>query len=219
MNEHLRDYLENDNIDSGTKDSLISRKEIIEHYMAKLTHSENSSRKNSEEITMYSKQQNKTLIIYHSDCTLHGEFTDSNPILRLKRRMSQVENPDRLNVLFQPPFGVLLSDFCLQRFTFRETPQAACLADILRVHDFKYIESIYTLCNRLKSENKANLYKYDSDTYINKHTWDSAVYAAGCVIDAVDQIMDKEKIRNGAKNALCLIRPPGHHAGYFGKVE
>jgi acetoin utilization deacetylase AcuC-like enzyme len=134
--------------------------------------------------------------------------------MRMKRRIMQVENPDRLNVLIQPPFGVLLSDFFMERFIFRETPTPACLADILRVHDFQYVEGVKKICDDLKKENKFNVYKYDSDTCINQHSWDSAIYAAGSVIDAVDQVMSGEY-----NTAFCLVRPPGHHAGYFGKVE
>ncbi len=196
-----------------------SKKRILENYLKRLRCEDSEENKTIPNEYFSNDDCNKTLIVYNSKCTLHGDLTDDNPILRLKRRMSQVENPDRISVLFQPPFGILLSDFCLQRFTFRESPKPACLADILRVHDFNYIESILKFCNSLKEENRTKCYKYDSDTYINKHSWDSAIYAAGCVIDAVDQIMNKENGSNKHTNAFCLIRPPGHHAGYFGRVE
>jgi hypothetical protein len=156
----------------------------------------------------------RTLITYHMSSYKHGEIKETNMLLRLKRRQLQVENPDRLSVLLQPPFGVLLSDFFSERFTFRESTQPATLADILRVHDYDYILSIKKICDEFKSMNKGSIYKYDSDTYINQHTWESSIYAAGCVIEAVDSVMSGE-----FSSAQCLVRPPGHHAGYFGKVE
>ncbi len=45
-------------------------------------------------------------------------------------------------------------------------------------------------------------------------SFDSAMQAVGCVIDAIEQVVE-----NKAKNAFVAVRPPGHHAGYFGKVS
>ena len=45
-------------------------------------------------------------------------------------------------------------------------------------------------------------------------TFDSAIQAVGSVVDAVDKIMEKK-----ATNAFVAVRPPGHHAGYYGKVQ
>ncbi len=156
----------------------------------------------------------KTLIMYHTSSYKHGEIKETNMLTRLKRRQLQVENPDRLSVLLQPPFGILLSDFFTERFTFKESTKPATLADILRVHDYDYILNIKNICDEFKYMNKTGIYKYDSDTYINQFTWESSIYAAGCVIEAVDSVMSGE-----FGNANCLVRPPGHHAGYFGKVE
>lgn len=159
-------------------------------------------------------ESSKTLIIYNNNCLNHGKLTESNPIKRIKRRQLHTENPDRVNVLLQPPFGILLSDFFMQRFVLRESPKKAYLADILRCHDFLYVDKIKALCKDLATQGSDLIFKYDSDTHINSHTWDSALYACGSVIDAVDQVMTGEY-----SNALVLVRPPGHHAGYFGKVE
>jgi hypothetical protein len=221
--EDITVFLKNLEKESNLDEDLQSRIKIYEYYLSKLSKNEfqnNLDREHNHQQTKALKNKiNKTLIVFNSKCTLHGEFPDSNPISRIKRREMQVENPDRINVLFQPPFGVLLSDFCLERFAFRESPEPACLADILRVHDFNYIEKIFKFCSKLKIENKMDCFKYDSDTYINQHSWDSAIHAAGCVIDAVDQIMKKDDPIENYLNAFCMVRPPGHHAGYFGRVE
>jgi acetoin utilization deacetylase AcuC-like enzyme len=46
------------------------------------------------------------------------------------------------------------------------------------------------------------------DTNINPRTWKAALAAVGSAFAAVDAVMTDK-----AKNAFCLVRPPGHHAG------
>jgi acetoin utilization deacetylase AcuC-like enzyme len=52
-------------------------------------------------------------------------------------------------------------------------------------------------------------YRYLStgDTDVDGHSWDAALHAAGGVLNAVDAV-----IGGRARNAFCLVRPPGHHA-------
>jgi acetoin utilization deacetylase AcuC-like enzyme len=47
----------------------------------------------------------------------------------------------------------------------------------------------------------------DADTIISPVSVDVARVAAGAVCDAVDRVLSGE-----ARHALCLVRPPGHHA-------
>jgi len=47
----------------------------------------------------------------------------------------------------------------------------------------------------------------DPDTLVSPRSYEAALYAAGAVLTAVDHV-----IRGKDKNALCLVRPPGHHA-------
>jgi acetoin utilization deacetylase AcuC-like enzyme len=49
----------------------------------------------------------------------------------------------------------------------------------------------------------------DLDTCASPDSYEAALYAAGGVIAAADAVMD-EKVQT----ALCLVRPPGHHAVY-----
>jgi acetoin utilization deacetylase AcuC-like enzyme len=45
------------------------------------------------------------------------------------------------------------------------------------------------------------------DTVVSERSWDVALNAAGGILNAVDEVV------NGvARNALCVVRPPGHHA-------
>ena len=47
----------------------------------------------------------------------------------------------------------------------------------------------------------------DPDTWMNPHTLQAALRAAGATIQAVDLVMASE-----VNTAFCNIRPPGHHA-------
>jgi acetoin utilization deacetylase AcuC-like enzyme len=50
-------------------------------------------------------------------------------------------------------------------------------------------------------------YLSTGDTDIDRSSWRVAKHAAGGVLDAVDAVMDGR-----ARNAFCVVRPPGHHA-------
>lgn len=47
------------------------------------------------------------------------------------------------------------------------------------------------------------------DTYINQHSSHAAYLGAGATLEAIDRVLANEW-----KNAFCVIRPPGHHAGH-----
>ncbi|CAK5100364.1 unnamed protein product [Aphanomyces euteiches] len=51
------------------------------------------------------------------------------------------------------------------------------------------------------------------DTYVSSASWDVARIAAGTVCLAVDKVLNGE-----FKNAVCLVRPPGHHVGRNGRT-
>ena len=50
-------------------------------------------------------------------------------------------------------------------------------------------------------------YLTTGDTDIDENSWDAALHAAGGVLTAVDAVMEGR-----ARNAFCVVRPPGHHA-------
>ncbi|MCE5194027.1 MAG: histone deacetylase [Nitrospiraceae bacterium] len=76
-------------------------------------------------------------------------------------------------------------------------PIKAKLKDMEAVHTREYIEKI---------KNMKPGY-VDSDTYVSKHTFEAALYAAGAVIEAINRCKNKE-----IERAFCAVRPPGHHA-------
>lgn len=47
----------------------------------------------------------------------------------------------------------------------------------------------------------------EADTVMSQDSYDVALLGSGAVIDAVDQV-----VKGNDSNALCLVRPPGHHA-------
>ncbi len=49
--------------------------------------------------------------------------------------------------------------------------------------------------------------RIEADTVVSERSFDAATLAAGAVCDAVGRVLNGED-----KTALCLVRPPGHHA-------
>ena len=49
--------------------------------------------------------------------------------------------------------------------------------------------------------------KIDQDTFMSPKTLESAKIGVGCLVDAIDNVLEKKY-----RNAFCLLRPPGHHA-------
>ncbi len=184
----------------------------------------------------------KTALIYNKDNILHIQLPEE-PVKHFSRRAEMFENSDRLSCLVSPDKGIIVSDFLFDGqtnydysngintdlFILKPTNRRACLNDILKCHDINYIRKLKEKCesfgNNSQNKKKDNhhssssnlLYTYeqlDCDTWVNKYTYDNIFNTAGCVFDAIDIVMSRE-----ATNAFALIRPPGHHAGYFGPVE
>lgn len=60
------------------------------------------------------------------------------------------------------------------------------------------------LVKRLSAQGGGSI---DSDTVVSAQSWQVALSAAGAAIAAVEAV-----VQGRDQNALCLIRPPGHHA-------
>lgn len=74
------------------------------------------------------------------------------------------------------------------------------------VHSRDYIDTM----KKTRNMNVKELLELGSSMnsiYINQSTYDCALIAVGCALEAVDKIMDCTYT-----NAFALIRPPGHHA-------
>ncbi|TEA74194.1 histone deacetylase family protein [Allopusillimonas ginsengisoli] len=126
----------------------------------------------------------ETLYITHPACRLH-DMGSWHP-----------ECPERLDAINDQLLASGVMGFLAER---QASP--ASEADVLRVHTPAYLAF---LRDHLPAE---GLYPIDPDTFLNPHTLDAAMAAAGAGITAVDAIMDGEY-----RNAFCAVRPPGHHA-------
>lgn len=85
-------------------------------------------------------------------------------------------------------------------------PYKAKVEDIQLVHDATYIERVRKLV-------EAGHRYLDVDTYLSPHSFDVALLAAGGVVKACDLVLE-----GGYSNVFALVRPPGHHAGIYGRA-
>ena len=79
-------------------------------------------------------------------------------------------------------------------------PRQALVDEIAYIHSKEHIESV----RQMAEQGGGYL---DPDTPVSKKSYQVALYAAGGIMTAVDKVMATKNA-----NALCLVRPPGHHA-------
>jgi len=82
----------------------------------------------------------------------------------------------------------------------RTGPRAATEEEIRANHEARYIAH----CRKVAAGGGGML---DPDTVVSTGSYNAAVHAAGAMIEAADAVMADK-----AKSAVCLVRPPGHHA-------
>jgi acetoin utilization deacetylase AcuC-like enzyme len=173
----------------------------------------------------------RTLILYHDDCLAHTTC-----------RSTDWEGPDRLVDIMKrlrdrqefPEFELEISD----QF------EKASVVLLNRAHSPEYITFVNDLSTQLNADNSGALGECDfkaplampftpqiqrfvlnktleelksseiCDTSFSPGTLSSARRAAGAVAHAVDCVLLG---RN--RNVFCVVRPPGHHAGYNGLLD
>jgi acetoin utilization deacetylase AcuC-like enzyme len=81
-----------------------------------------------------------------------------------------------------------------------ETIRAATSEELQRIHPAGYVQAI----QRTAQHGGGRL---DPDTVVSPASYEVAVAAAGTACAAVDLVMQGD-----VRRALCLVRPPGHHA-------
>ena len=123
-------------------------------------------------------------LIYTDPCFLDHE-TGEHP-----------EKAERLNSIT----AMLEKGEWLKKFA-RGEIKSAKLAQLGRVHSPQHVADI-------KKFAEAGGGRADADTVVCPKSYDVALKAAGTAAEAVDQVMKGEEHRQ----AICLIRPPGHHA-------
>jgi len=72
--------------------------------------------------------------------------------------------------------------------------------ELRAVHDVKYLAELGVLA-------ECGGGRLDADTVVSRASFDVALLAAGAACDAVRRVLAGEDV-----TALCLVRPPGHHA-------
>ncbi len=107
------------------------------------------------------------------------------------------ECPARLDAISDQMLSSGLASYVNERTRVKPVTREA----LLRVHSEQYLD-------RLVSESPAaGHHAVDPDTFMNPHTLNAAMHAAGAVVGAVDSVMGGE-----TTTAFCCVRPPGHHA-------
>lgn len=105
------------------------------------------------------------------------------------------ERPERLRRVYHHLEATGLVDQCRQTSWLPVTPER-----LGQVHARTYTE----LLRKVAAMGGGML---DPDTAVSSASYDVALLAAGAVCDAVERV-----VRGEEKQALCLVRPPGHHA-------
>ncbi|MFO0897762.1 MAG: histone deacetylase [Pirellulales bacterium] len=82
----------------------------------------------------------------------------------------------------------------------RPTWQPVTDSQLARSHDLEYVRSVQVFANRGGG-------RIEVDTVVSPRSYDVARLAAGAACDAVARVVKGED-----SSALCLARPPGHHA-------
>lgn len=166
----------------------------------------------------------RTLILYHKDCLDHSA-----------RRPSDWEGPDRLrDIMLRLQNLIEFPEYELEISTQFDKARVELLG---RVHSPEYIAFVDALSKQVQSDpmqiegrtvpftpqvQKSVLHQDPNnlkqsefcDTSFSAGTLRAARRAAGAVSHAVDRVLSG---RN--RNAFCVVRPPGHHAGYNGLLD
>jgi acetoin utilization deacetylase AcuC-like enzyme len=69
-----------------------------------------------------------------------------------------------------------------------------------RIHDRRYLDAVRRVCEQGGG-------RIEVDTVVSRNSFRAALRAAGAACDAVRRVVAGED-----QTALCLVRPPGHHA-------
>ena len=105
------------------------------------------------------------------------------------QKQNQPENAERLMVLIDNEKGVLTQATELvsnKGYEVQEVVEPAKMADILRVHEFRYIKNVMAKCAELDELQDHNeelvIGKYDRDSFLSADSWRAALLSSGSII-------------------------------------
>lgn len=105
------------------------------------------------------------------------------------------ERPERLKAIHRELEKTGVGAKCKAMST-----RVATVEELSQIHDANYIHRV----DQFAQDGGGWI---EADTFLSPLSYEVARRAAGTVIDAVDQVM-----KGPDSQAVCLIRPPGHHA-------
>ena len=79
------------------------------------------------------------------------------------------------------------------------TPRPASREELLAVHTEEHVDRVAATRDRI--------HRFDPDTQAGPRSYEAALRAAGALVGAVEEVLDRTLDR-----AFCIVRPPGHHA-------
>ena len=118
--------------------------------------------------------------------------------LRHLAGVSHPERPERLTAIRDG-----LEKAGLMKNLQRIVPRRVTDEELMLAHTRSYVDLVRRELSNLKGPADLST----GDTVISPGSLETAQFAAGGVLNAVDAVMTKK-----AKNAFCAVRPPGHHA-------
>lgn len=122
----------------------------------------------------------------------------SDPLFLAHETGRHPEKPDRLRRISAHLADTGLDKKCQKGAIKEATPETVSL-----VHQASYIDEVRAFAN----EHGGFI---EADTFVSPRSYDVAMHAAGTVCDAVQRVLAADD--KTVPQALCLVRPPGHHA-------
>lgn len=149
----------------------------------------------------------KTGLVYDPRMRFHAELPDMN----INPDDIHPEDPRRIHSIFEElkQAGLVASstseedkeDHC-----WRIAARFATRPEILLIHTEEHYDLVESFQNMTSDELKFEAERLDS-IYLNNSTYECAKLAAGGAIEAC-----KAVVQGAVRNAIAIIRPPGHHA-------
>ena len=160
----------------------------------------------------------KTLVLHHEDCLGHVPVNEKDKDVW--------EAPERMRAVLASLDGVNRDGFLVSSAFEAATKEALVMA-----HSEEYIDFVYKLSEEVQSTgpvpftprvqesvqslDQSQLKNPDlCDTSFSKGSLQASLRATGAVLHAVDRVLGSLQ-----RNAFCIVRPPGHHAGIDGLLD